>query len=93
MGLVMTGVYQEDLKSKLGYLKTVWNKPASSQALFKFLLKARPKVISFHLKDKVPDDQGGLGMQMLNWQHICSNTAQLGVKSLCDCKIIEKGGN
>ena len=72
MSSVKTGVYHEDLKSRLGYLKTVCTKPASSQALSKCLLEARKKVMFFHSEEKVPSDHGGLDKRMLN-RYICQD--------------------
>ena len=65
MESVRTGKYFEDLKSQIGYLKTVCTKPASSQALSGCLMAARKKVLKYHEEKLVPLHEGGLSADML----------------------------
>ena len=65
MESVRTGVYYKDLKSKIGYLKTVCTKPASSQALSACLMEARKKVLKYHVEKLVPLHEGGLSSDMI----------------------------
>ena len=60
MESVRTGVYFKDLKSKIGYYKTVCTRPASSQALSACLMGARKKVLTYHGEKLVPLHEGGL---------------------------------
>ena len=66
MEKVKTNVYHEDLKTRIGYLKTVCTKPSSSQALNKCLMEARAKVLWYHTDDRIPAAEGGLGDRMVD---------------------------
>jgi hypothetical protein len=65
MEKVKTDVYHEDLKTRLGYLKTVCTKASSSQSLNKCLKEARVKTLWYHHEDRVSSTEGGLSDQMV----------------------------
>ena len=65
MEKVKTDVHHEDLKTRLGYLKTVCTKASSSQSLNKCLKEARAKTLWYHHEDRVSSTEGGLSDQMV----------------------------
>ena len=66
MEKVKTNVYFYDVKTWLGYLKTVCTKPSSSQSLNKCLTEARYKVLWYHHEDRIPSTEGGLSDKMID---------------------------